>query len=416
VITYKLHCFKLRVLGVDMESPLALVRALFLTCGCLAACTLLGAEQALAQSSGAFFQKNGWTGKVLTKDRTALGCGVYADVTERVRFALVLDRNGTWRAVFDRPASGDRPAGFYKNLKWQMELLVDGTSIHRGTAVVDSLGIAVLEPPLSSASVRSLSLGHSLEVVTIRGRFQYNLAGSADAIEAAGQCLTALNSSSQMSTSSIEPRPQGPTSGTGFFVTYEGDILTNAHVVRGCVSVSAGMPGYQMQSVYVAARDHANDLALLKSNLRPSSVPTLRIGVRTGEGIALYGFPLAGLLPSTGNFTIGNVTATSGLRDDSRMLQISAPVQQGNSGGPVMDQGGGVVGIVVGKLSTALVVKEMGDIPQNVNFAIKTSVILNFLEANGVRSVNNSVATPSIAPADLADRAKLFAVFLICHR
>ncbi len=98
------------------------------------------------------------------------------------------------------------------------------------------------------------------------------------------------------------------------------------------------------------------------------------------------------------------------------MLQVSAPVHHGNSGGPVLDQAGRVVGIVVGKLNTALVLKEVGDIPQNANFAIKTSVVLNFLEANGVRVDSSSAALPPLAPADLADRAKTFTAFVYCHR
>jgi len=287
------------------------------------------------------------------------------------------------RRFFDRPAADGRAAGFHRNLKWEMELRVDGKSIHRGTAVVGANGISVVNPPLNPVAMQALSLGHSLEVGTVRGRFQYSLSGSADAIEAATKCVSVLNSPPpQVSTGSIDQRPVGPTSGTGLFVNSDGDILTNSHVVRGCLRVSGGIPGSQMQNALVVARDHTNDLALLKSNFKPSVAPVLRTGVRTGEPVAVYGFPLAGLLPSTGNFTLGNVTATAGLRDDTSMLQVSAPVHPGNSGGPVLDHAGRVVGIVVGKLNTAPMVKEIGDIPQNVNFAIKTSIVLNFLEAN----------------------------------
>ena len=114
---------------------------------------------------------------------------------------------------------------------------------------------------------------------------------------------------------------------------------------RGAV-ISTGAP---LRPANVIARDDTNDLALLSSTLTSVSVPSLRPVVRTGESIAVYGFPLAGLLPSTGNFTVGNITAVAGLLDDTSMLQISAPVQLGNSGGPVLDQWGNVVGVGPGR-------------------------------------------------------------------
>jgi hypothetical protein len=80
-------------------------------------------------------------------------------------------------------------------------------------------------------------------------------------------------------------------------------------------------------------------------------VPPFRIGARVGENIFVYGFPLSGLLSSSGNFTVGNITSVAGLGDDSRIMQISAPVQPGNSGGPLLDRFGNVVGVVVSKLN-----------------------------------------------------------------
>jgi len=100
------------------------------------------------------------------------------------------------RRFFDRPAADGRAAGFHRNLKWEMELRVDGKSIHRGTAVVGANGISVVNPPLNPVAMQALSLGHSLEVGTVRGRFQYSLSGSADAIEAATKCVSAQSTTS----------------------------------------------------------------------------------------------------------------------------------------------------------------------------------------------------------------------------
>jgi S1-C subfamily serine protease len=204
--------------------------------------------------------------------------------------------------------------------------------------------------------------------------------------------------------------------GSGFFVSTEGHLLTNAHVVDSCaeVRVSSGQDG--PSSARVIARDVTNDLALLKTSTTPPRVATFRYGVRLGEDVAVFGFPLAGLLAAGGNFTLGNVTALAGLRDDSRMLQISAPVQPGNSGGPLLDETGAVVGIVVSKLNALKLAAATDDIPQNVNFAIKASVVQTFAEAQGLRPRVASPDASLLRRADLADAAKSFTRLVECLR
>jgi serine protease Do len=121
--------------------------------------------------------------------------------------------------------------------------------------------------------------------------------------------------------------------------------LTNAHVVKGCSEVSIGVtaqpnffdqfdvpsigPDDWRATARVVARDDDNDLALLRAATHPTAVAALRLSVRQGEAVAAYGYPLPGLLASGGNLTTGNITALSGIGDDSRLLQISAPVQPG---------------------------------------------------------------------------------------
>ncbi|MFX4941208.1 serine protease, partial [Acinetobacter baumannii] len=93
-------------------------------------------------------------------------------------------------------------------------------------------------------------------------------------------------------------------------------------------------------------------------------IAAVRMGVRLGEGVAVFGYPLSGMLSTSGNFTLGNVTALSGLGDDSRYFQISAPVQPGNSGGPLVDANGNLIGVVTSKLNALKVmVATNGDIP-----------------------------------------------------
>jgi len=86
------------------------------------------------------------------------------------------------------------------------------------------------------------------------------------------------------------------------------------------------------------AKDTTNDLALLKVDVNSSHVASLRFAVRLGENVEAFGYPLSQVLATTGNFTTGNVTALAGIGDDSRYIQISAPIQPGNSGGPLLDR------------------------------------------------------------------------------
>ena len=214
------------------------------------------------------------------------------------------------------------------------------------------------------------------------------------------------------------PKPQeskGEASGTGFFVNADGDLLTNAHVVDGCSTITVTSEPGTSASGQVIARDIANDLAVLKTTLKPAKIAALRSSVRLGENVEAFGFPLANLLSSSGNFTLGNVTALSGIGDDSRFLQISTPVQPGNSGGPLLDQSGNVVGIVSAKLNVLkIMVATNGDIPQNVNFAIKGNVAATFLESNRISTTFETASTQMGAP-DIADVARRMSAFIQCQ-
>jgi len=149
----------------------------------------------------------------------------------------------------------------------------------------------------------------------------------------------------------------------------------------------------------------------LKLERRPDATAAFRIGrpLRAGESAIVFGFPLSQLLASTGNVSTGVVTALAGLRDDPHHIQISAPVQSGNSGGPVLDGSGYLIGIVVSKLNPVL-----GDVPQNVNFAIKASTAANFLDAHGI--VYKSAAGEKELPIpDIVAQARDFSVQVLCQ-
>ncbi|WP_169742790.1 S1C family serine protease [Muricoccus aerilatus] len=203
-------------------------------------------------------------------------------------------------------------------------------------------------------------------------------------------------------------------SGSGVVVSDAGHILTADHVIESCRSLKVIQIGASAVAADVVGRDSRNDLALLRVATPLPNVASLRLeALRNGEAVVAFGYPLGGLLASTGNVTFGNVSALVGLRDDSRMLQISAPVQPGNSGGPLLDMGGRLVGVVQSKLNAVNVAVASGDIPQNVNFAMKGSVALGFLQAHNVEPVMERRG-PDLSQADVTAQAQKVTVRVLC--
>ena len=213
------------------------------------------------------------------------------------------------------------------------------------------------------------------------------------------------------------PSPSPPSAtistGTGFFVSSEGHIVTNAHVVNGCRSISASRSG-TVTRVTRFASDEGSDLALLMSSEKPRYWATLQggRGARVAEAVMVIGFPYGGSLSPDATVTTGIIATLSGIRNDRRIIQITAPVQPGNSGSPVLALNGSVVGVVVGKLNPF---EGKGDVPQNVNFAVSLGILQSFL---------NTYAVPYIIGdsennknyADIAAEGIRYTVLIECSR
>jgi S1-C subfamily serine protease len=206
--------------------------------------------------------------------------------------------------------------------------------------------------------------------------------------------------------------------GTGFYINRQGNVLTNAHVVNNCKEITLLRQGSVPVSASMVKADTSNDLAVLMAASPPSTIAAFRGGraVRQGESVIAFGFPLPGDLSSGGSLTTGSVSALSGLHDDTRYLQMSAPVQPGNSGGPLLDTSGNVVGIVSSGLNALRTARLTGgSIPQNVNFAIKADVARTFLEFAGVGSETGGSGREFGTP-DLGEKARGFSVQIECKR
>jgi S1-C subfamily serine protease len=194
----------------------------------------------------------------------------------------------------------------------------------------------------------------------------------------------------------------GASSGTGIAVSTEGHILTNSHVVHGAKFVSVTFGGEVLPAT-VVREDAQNDLAILKVERRTIPLAFRDDGrIRSGDPVTIIGFPLSAILSKEPHVTTGSVTALSGIKDDARFLQVSAPVQPGNSGGPVLDDSGRVIGVTVAQLDALKLALVTGTVPQNVNFAIKASIAKAFLDAVGV----NYIVDPKVEPRSVSDAAE----------
>jgi S1-C subfamily serine protease len=170
-------------------------------------------------------------------------------------------------------------------------------------------------------------------------------------------------------------------SGTGFFVTADGYLMTAFHVVADAGRIVIRTRAGTFPATLVKA-DKVNDMALLKVAGQFAALPVgLSRGVKLGESVFTIGFPNIELQGFAPKLTKGEINSLTGIQDDPREFQISVPVQPGNSGGPLVNQNGIVVGIVEAQLADMATFQTTGSLPQNVNYAMKSSVLNVLLES-----------------------------------
>ena len=192
--------------------------------------------------------------------------------------------------------------------------------------------------------------------------------------------------------------------GTGW-PTHSGYIMTNQHVINGKKKITVVSAAGEKFSATVLIEDKINDLAVLQvdhPDKLPPALPIANASARTGSKVFTIGYPHPDVMGEKPKLTEGIVNALSGYMDDSRILQISVPVQAGNSGGPLLNMNGEVVGIVTAKLSAVKMFNWTGDLPQNVNYAIKASYITALL-----RSVKERSTLTKMLPIKRADLESL---------
>lgn len=207
---------------------------------------------------------------------------------------------------------------------------------------------------------------------------------------------------------------QPSSSGTGFAVTSDGWILTNAHVIQDCGRIEVKGKGDAADPRI----DEINDLAVVKIAGGEALKPLVfrKSPTRLGEDIVAVGFPLATLLADSVKVTTGNVNALAGIRNDTRYIQISTPIQPGNSGGPVVDRNGYLLGITSATLSKKTA-DEIGITAQNVNFAIRASVAELFMQSQSLtdQAAESPANQTPLSTADLADSVTPSVFQILCY-
>jgi uncharacterized protein len=204
--------------------------------------------------------------------------------------------------------------------------------------------------------------------------------------------------------------------GSGFIINRSGDVLTNHHVIDGCRELHV-MRNEKPVVATLVATDPVDDLAILRLPEPVADSAPLRgdIPVKPGEAVVVVGFPLQGLLSSQASVTAGIVSRLAGPHDDTHQLQITAPVQPGNSGSPLLDASGAVVGIVVAKLNGLRIVKRTGTMPENINFAVNAKYARALLDRSGV-SYQTAGAEETLSTPAIAERALKFTVLVQCFK
>jgi S1-C subfamily serine protease len=200
--------------------------------------------------------------------------------------------------------------------------------------------------------------------------------------------------------------------GTGFFVSKSGYVVTASHVIENANKVVVFTRTGEELQAQIVDTDPANDVALLKVDApaKPLEIAT-DAEADVGEQILTIGYPLPDIQGVAQKATFGRINALSGIGDDVRYLQIDTPVQPGNSGGPLIDSRGHVIGIIEAVLKP----EANGTIPQNVNYAIKSDYLVPLLEHSGIATDNERQSGESLNEVKLVKEARDSVVFIVAQ-
>ena len=364
------------------------------------------------------FEVRGWDIEAYSDDDTGAfsNCVAVAEYRSGMVLGFQIGEDFSWSmALFDVPVK--LRAGQNVDVSFQ----IDRGGSRRISGEVPENDFILIPLPDDVALFDQFRRGRLLRVQVRDKIASFDLDGTSAMLAALLECANRHQNTVVSSKETARPgrgqdrsegrRGTGVSTGSGFFVTKDAAVLTNAHVVEDCTDATVSGFG----KARIVATDKTNDLALLKVTTPAATDPVRfrRSPLQLGETIYVMGFPLAGQLDNGLNFTSGIVSSLAGPANDSRSLQLTAPIQSGNSGGPITDASGLVVGVTQAKLSEVAAIQSGGAFPQNVNFGIKSALAVNFLRANSVDPQEADMGEPLSAVA-IAKEGRSYTVQVTC--
>ncbi len=214
-----------------------------------------------------------------------------------------------------------------------------------------------------------------------------------------------------------QPAENIESTSTGFLITPDGFILTACHSVGKTENVEVTY-NQKQYTAKVILKDESIDAAVIKidGNDLPYLPITSSADARTGDTVFTMGYPQVSLQGTEPKFTEGSISSLSGIADNPHYFQISVPVQPGNSGGPLVNKKGEVIGLIVAKLNDVTSLLTSGSVPQNVNYALKSSFVLSFIDSVPDLSQKIKIAGTAKDRSVAIERAKKSVVLIIAHR
>ncbi|MBR0982636.1 S1C family serine protease [Bradyrhizobium liaoningense] len=387
-----------------------------------------------AHAKGPFGSVNvgNWIGGAFSNDETGAFSHCAATTPYANGVILVVSQNaaGTWSLAFASPSYR-----FNKGENAAIDVTFDGQEQARlyATAYQSNMLTAIM--PLNV--VRTFQKASLMVATAGRAVLNFDLTSTGPVIAALANCVTKVKADgldkagdftkgAARPAATAEKQPSPPAgskvarakTGTGFVVSANGHIVTNHHVIDGCVGdIKGNLTGEAAMVLRVVSSDASNDLALLQAPSTTTFKDFARIrdrSIRSGDSVIVIGFPFHGLLSSDFTVTTGIASSLSGMRNDTRFLQISAPVQPGNSGGPLFDTTGQIVGVVTAKIPALRIAAATGNIPENINFAIKTGALRDFLD-NSVVPYQTAEPKGELKTTDIAGNARPYTMLISCN-
>jgi S1-C subfamily serine protease len=372
-----------------------------------------------------------WRGGAYTNDKTGAfaNCAAGATYESGIYFMVSVNADLSWVLGFAQPdwqlKSGEA---------FPLALTFDGQNAFHVPAMPISAHLVGVPMPATSSLIAQFRKAKTMTVFAQNHLFQFKLNQTAELLPSLVNCVVSIQKKGLAGATEFavakQPAAKPPTaagsapsktaklgtkSGTGIVISSSGHVVTNQHVVSGCVGdIQGSMGGEAPVKLRLVSSDETNDLALLQAPTPFKAVASIRgKPVRSGDSVVAIGYPFHGLLTSDFTVTTGIVSSLSGIMNDTRYLQISAAVQPGNSGGPLLDTTGQVVGVVAAKLDALKFARATGDIPENINFAIKTGTLRDFLD-NSAIDYQTGDAKTEMKTADIAQSARMFTLLISC--